>query len=126
MVEFMPGQITAVVYEVFDENMQLLAICPNSLVAEKEFNVPHSTLADAARNRNLCHGKYYFKEFYDNNFTIKNKFPFEQVMDGRVVNRFPTVKDAAERLNIQPFAIYRMIREPNKVDQYGCHWRKVK
>lgn len=126
VVEYEPHQSTATVYEVYDSKMQLLAICPNSLIAEREFGVPHSTLADAARNRNLCHGKYYFREFYDNSFTIKNNFPFEQIQDGRVVNRFPTVKDAAELLNIQPFAIYRMIRESHKVDQYGCHWRKNK
>jgi hypothetical protein len=46
-------------------------------------------------------------------------------MDGRVVNRFASVNDAAKRLDIQPFAIRRLIREGNKVDQYGCHWRKV-
>lgn len=121
-----PTNRNATVYEVYDERMQLLAICANATVIEKEFGVPHSTVADAARNHNLCHGKYYFREFYDNNFTIKNKFPFEQVMDGKVVNRFATVKDAAKALDIPEFAIYRLIRTPNKIDQYGCHWRKNK
>ena len=126
VVEKSASQTTAEVVEVYDDKLQLLCICPNMYVAAKEFNIPATTIHNATINRNLCHNKYYFRAFYDNGFKVKNKFPFEQLLDGRVVNRFPTVKDAAEMLQIQPFAIYRMIREPNKVDQYGCHWRKNK
>lgn len=112
------------VVEVYDQYLQLLCICPTSGIAAKETNVPITTIDSALKNYNLCHGKYYFRYFYDNNFCVKNRFPYEQVMDGRVVNRFASVNDAAKRLNIKPFAIRRLIREGNKVDQYGCRWRK--
>lgn len=114
------------VVEVYDDRLQLLCICPTSGIAAKETKIPITTIDSALKNYNLCHGKYYFRYFYDNNFCIKNRFPYEQVMDGRVVNRFSSVKDASRRLDIAEFALRRLIRESNKVDQYGCHWRKVK
>jgi hypothetical protein len=122
--EKLPKATTEVV-EVYDQYLQLLCICPTSGIAAKETQIPITTIDSALKNYNLCHGKYYFRYFYDNNFCVKNRFPYEQVMDGRVVNRFASVNDAAKRLDIQPFAIRRLIREGNKIDQYGCHWRKV-
>ena len=114
------------VVEVYDDRLQLLCICPTSGIAAKETKIPITTIDSALKNYNLCHGKYYFRYFYDNNFKPQNRFPYEQVMDGRVVNRFSSVKDASRRLDIAEFALRRLIREGNKVDQYGCHWRKVK
>ena len=114
------------VVEVYDDRLQLLCICPTSGIAAKETKIPITTIDSALKNYNLCQGKYYFRYFYDNNFTPKNRFPYEQVMDGRVVNRFASVRDASRRLDIAEFALRRLIRESNKVDQYGCHWRKVK
>ena len=119
-------KVTTEVVEVYDDKLQLLCICPTSGIAAKETKIPITTIDSALKNYNLCQGKYYFRYFYDNNFKPKNLFPYEQMMDGRVVNRFSSVKDASRRLDIAEFALRRLIRESNKVDQYGCHWRKVK
>jgi hypothetical protein len=113
----------ATTIELYNERMQLLCICISAGQAEKEVGISRFTLLSAANNRSFCQG-YYCRWFYDNDYKHKTQYKFEQLLDGQVVNRFISVKDAGKRLNISRDSLYRLLKYDNYTDQYGCTWRK--
>lgn len=108
--------------EQYNEQMELMYIYPSMSSAAEAISTSPSNIDDAAK-RHRPVGEYFFRYFYDNDFAA-NKFKFVQMRDGYAVNRFKSVKEASELLGIPTYTLYRMLKNPNYIDRYGCQWLK--
>lgn len=110
--------------EQYNKYMKLMYVFP-SLSAAAEFNKTSvGNLDDAAKKHRELNG-CFFRYYYDNRFLAMVNCLFEQVQDEIVVNRFKSVSEASEVLDIPKYTLYRLLRNPTSTDKYGCTWRKV-
>ena len=115
---------TSQVVEQYDKYMRLMYVFP-SITAAAEFNRTTPANIDDAAKRHRQFNECWFRFFYDNGFVAVTNCVIEQLYEGQVLNRFTSIKEASEIMEIPTYTIYRLLRNPTSTDKYECVWRKI-
>lgn len=110
--------------EQYNKFMKLMYVFP-TISAAAEFNkTTASNIDDAAKRRREFNG-CYFRYYYDNGFVALGNCVCEQVLNGVVMNKFVSIKEASVVMEMPTYTVYRLLRNPTSIDKYGCTWRKI-
>ena len=109
--------------EQYNKFMKLMYVFPTASAAADFNKTSVANIDDAAKRHRELNGNY-FRYYYDNGMVALGNCAFEQLMDGVVVNRFASIKEASLILEMPTYTIYRLLRNPTSIDKYGCTWHK--
>ena len=110
--------------EQYNKYMRLMYVFPTASAAAEFNKTSPSNIDDAAKKHRELNG-CYFRYYYDNRFIALTDCKIEQWCGKDVVNRFTSIKEASEVLDIPTYTVYRLLRNPTSTDKYGCTWRKI-
>ena len=112
------------VVEQYDKFMRLMYVFP-SITAAAEFNKTTAANIDDAAKRHRTFNECWFRFFYDNSFVALTNCVIAQLYKGEIINKFISIKEASEIMEIPTYTIYRLLRNPTTEDKYECTWRKL-
>ena len=126
-------KITDKIFEVYDKSqaveqynkfMKLMYVFPTASAAAEFNKTTASNIDDAAKRHRELNGSY-FRYYYDNSFVALGHCVCEQLLNGEIINRFTSIKEASMVLGLPTYTVYRLLRNPTSIDKYGCTWRKI-